>query len=395
MKRPGQWKLTPRELATGLYKEIGRDEVTSLAAQMGYYFLFSMFPMMVFLIALLGFLPIQDLTRQMLAELRAIAPQDVYQLVEGHILNVVMVERPGLLSGSAIVALYSASAGVSSTMVALNRAYGVSDSRPFLKDKAIALALTVAVSGLIILATAVIVGGESIAVYLSSNFGRLGTYYAMGWRVLQWLIAPSAILLSLSLLYYYGPDVKQEWKWITPGSMIATVLWLAATVGFSYYVTNFGNFNAAYGSLGGVMVTMLWLYISSLVILIGGEINALLEHANVEGKDKGERAPGVSSAPEARPEVTGRSADSVAVQALQDRTPGRSSARGGAMSRFLRTRRSSSDQGSEAIAAGASSSTASQPSEDLPRDPGDGARRLHSAVKRLQRRPRLDEGTPG
>ncbi len=318
MRLPEYPYITVRDFFVKLYKEIVKDDVPSLAAQMAYYFLFSMFPMMLFLVALLGFLPIEDLTSRFLAQIQPVVPREFYQIIADHVHGVVDVQRPGLLSISAIVALYSASAGVNATIQALNRAYEVHDRRGFFKVKLISLGLTLAGSVLVLVATTLIVGGNAAATWIGAHFGIFGGWYELIWKAIQYLMAPAAILLALAFLYYFGPDVKQEWKWVTPGSVVATITWLIATWGFSFYVSSFGNFNATYGSLGGVMVTMLWLYLSSLVLLVGGEINAVLEHAAPEGKDEGERAPGVEAAPAERPEISGKPADAPSERAKRE-----------------------------------------------------------------------------
>jgi membrane protein len=136
-----------------------------------------------------------------------------------------------------------------------------------------------------------IVVGPSVAEYLA-DWWHLGSAFEWTWKILQWPLVFALASAGIALVYYFAPDVEQDWVWLTPGSVFATTLWLLATLGFKYYVANLGSYTATYGVLGSVMVLMLWFYISGLVILIGAELNAEIEHASPYGKDEGEKVPG-------------------------------------------------------------------------------------------------------
>jgi membrane protein len=120
----------------------------------------------------------------------------------------------------------------------------------------------------------------------------LGPVFEWTWKILQWPIVFALVATAMAVVYYYAPDAEQDWVWLTPGSIVATLLWLGASLGFKFYVANFGNYTATYGAIGGVMILMLWFYISGLVILLGAEMNAEIEHASPYGKDEGEKVPG-------------------------------------------------------------------------------------------------------
>jgi len=120
----------------------------------------------------------------------------------------------------------------------------------------------------------------------------LGPAFALAWKVLQWPVVFSLIAIAIAMLNYFGPDAEQDWAWITPGAVLATVLWLVASLGFKIYVTRFSDYNETYGSLGGVIMLMLWFYITGVAILVGAEMNAEIEHASPHGKDPGEKVPG-------------------------------------------------------------------------------------------------------
>jgi membrane protein len=214
----------------------------------------------------------------LVARMAPFVPADALGLVKGHLDDLLHNQHPHLLTLGFAVALWSASRGVDSLRGALNLSYDVKESRPFWKTNGIALGITILTSVLMLLSFA--------------GFA-LGT----AWAWVRWPVVAAMIMTVEALLYYYLPDVDQEFRFITPGSIIGTVLWLLSTWGFTQYVQHFGNYNATYGSIGGVIVLMTWLWISGLIFVLGGEMNALLEHESPEGKAKGARAAGETPPP--------------------------------------------------------------------------------------------------
>jgi membrane protein len=138
---------------------------------------------------------------------------------------------------------------------------------------------------------ALVVAGPQAAEWLGRNVG-LGAAFEWSWKILQWPLVFALISIAFGLIYYFAPDVDQDWVWLTPGSVLAAALWIVGSIGFRIYVVNFGSYNETYGTIGGVMVLLLWLYMSGLVIIIGAEMNAEIEHASPHGKDVGEKVPG-------------------------------------------------------------------------------------------------------
>jgi membrane protein len=143
----------------------------------------------------------------------------------------------------------------------------------------------------VVSAFTLVVAGPELAETIASRIG-LGSAFTVTWKVVQWPIAFALVALGIGLIYYFAPDAEQDWIWITPGSVLATLLWLLASLAFRLYVTNFADYNATYGSLGGVIILMLWFYISGLAVLTGAELNAEIEHASPYGKEPGEKVPG-------------------------------------------------------------------------------------------------------
>ena len=177
------------------------------------------------------------------------------------------------------------------------------ESRKWWKVQAIAIAITVATSVLMLLAVAGLALGSSLGLSLASKL-HVDQFWLLLWSWLRWPITAAGVMLVLALLYYFLPDVKQQWRYITPGSVLGTLLWLLLTWGFSLYAESFGSYDKTYGAIGGVIVLMTWFYISGLVFIVGGEFNALIEHASDEGKAVGARAPGETPPPQVeRPSV--------------------------------------------------------------------------------------------
>src|SRR5438067_2703348 len=297
MRIPGLRELGFRGLARKLYQHWIDHTVSDKAAQLSYYFLFSLFPFFSFLVSLTAFLPVKGATDEMVARLSAIMPEAAMAILKDRLDSLVSVQRPKLLSFGLAVALWSASRGIDSLRTALNLGYDVKETRPFWKTQGLAIAVTVLSAILVLASVAGFALGTSAGGWLADRLG-VERFYAVAWSWARWPITALLIMFVVAVLYYVLPDAKQEWRYITPGSVMATLLWLFATWGFTQYAEHFGNYNAAYGSIGGVVVLLTWLYITGLVFILGGETNAILEHnATGEGKTEGAHAPGEAPAP--------------------------------------------------------------------------------------------------
>jgi membrane protein len=174
---------------------------------------------------------------------------------------------------------------------ALNRAYDVEDERPWWRQRLTAILLTIGVAVFLLVSFALVVAGPQLAEFVAARAG-LSSVFEWTWKIVQWPLVFVLVATAIGFIYYFAPDVEQDFVWITPGSVVATVLWLVGSLAFRFYVVNFGSYNETYGAIGGVMVLMLWLYLSGLVIVIGAEMNAEIEHASPHGKAVGEKVPG-------------------------------------------------------------------------------------------------------
>jgi membrane protein len=256
-----------------LFRRFTEHKVPDLAAQLSFYFLLALFPFLIFTFALLGYLPIP--TDDVLELISQYAPQESMSLIENNLRNVLDVQRGGLLSFSIIFTLWSASNGSYAIIRALNHAYEVEESRPFFRARAVSFFLTFSMILAIIVALILPVFGKAIGLFLFSFVGLSETFLTI-WNVLRWIISFCVIVTVFAFLYYFAPNKKIGVREVWIGAIIATSGWELVSLAFSYYVSNFANFTATYGSLGGIIVLMLWLFLSGMILILGGEINALL-----------------------------------------------------------------------------------------------------------------------
>jgi membrane protein len=279
------------ELLRRTIKDTNEDDCLGLAAQLAYYFFLALFPAILFLLAFASFFPLGNFVDQAVAALRPIAPAEVLSFLEVQLRRVSNADSGGLLTVGILGAIWSSSAAVVAIIGSLNRAYDIEEGRPWWKVRLTAIGLTLGLAGLVLLAFGLVVIGPTVAEQLATSFG-LGPVFEWTWKVLQWPLAFILVSTGVGLVYYFAPDAEQDWVWITPGAVLGTLLWVAVSLVFKFYVANFGDYNATYGAVGGVIVLLLWFYISGLAILVGAELNAEIEHASPYGKDPGEKVPG-------------------------------------------------------------------------------------------------------
>lgn len=285
------WKLgglSVKDLGRRVMHEIQEDDCWGRAAQLAYYFLFALFPFFLVLTTLLGYLPVPNLMDRLMEMLAEMLPGDALRLVQDNVREIVTSQRGGLLSFGILAALWTSSSAITAIVDGLNRAYDVQEGRPYWKVRLIAIVLTVGLSLFIIVSLVLLTFGPQIGGWIADQVG-LGSVFQIAWNLLRWPVIVGLIVLAMALVYYVAPDVEQRWQWITPGSLVAVVGWLLASLGFSFYVNNFASYNATYGSIGAVIVLLTWMYVSGFFVLLGGEINAEIEHAASSGKDPGEK----------------------------------------------------------------------------------------------------------
>jgi membrane protein len=267
--------LSPPVLARRVYARLWAHDVFDRAASLSYYFLFALFPTLLFLAALLGLLPIPKLMDRLLDYISRVLPGDAASLLSKTLAEVVRGARGSLASIGVLAALWGAASGMVSIRTALNVAYDARDSRPWWRQRLEAVGLTVWFSLFTLLALVLLVFGERIGEAVAGALG-VGEIFTRTWNIARWPLLMAFALIGITLVYHFAPAVRQRWHWVTPGSAFALTGWLLASFALRLYVGYFGNYNATYGSIGGVIVLMLWFYLSSLALLVGAEINSVI-----------------------------------------------------------------------------------------------------------------------
>lgn len=276
------------ELAKRTWKEIIADDVVGLAAQLSYYFFLALFPAILFVLALASFFPLSNVTDNISASLGPFVSPQVIDLITQQMQRLANNQDGGLLTLGVLGALWSSSAALVSIVGALNRAYDIEEGRPWWKVRLIAIGLTLGAALFVLIALSLVLLGPTIATSLGEATGW-GAPFEWMWLVLQWPLVFALVATAIGLVYYFGPDADQDWAWITPGAVLATVLWLVISLLFKLYIANFTDYEGSYGTVGGVIVLLLWFYVSSIAILAGAEFNAEIEHASPYGKAPGQK----------------------------------------------------------------------------------------------------------
>jgi membrane protein len=280
---PSLWKfggLTPLKLTQLAMTKIGEDELSTRSAALSYYFILALFPMLLFLVSLVGVFagPGSQLRDSIISGLGRLAPGSASELVHS-VVNQTFKSSSGLkLAMGLLGALWAASGGMGAVVVSLNVVYRVKETRAWWKQKLTIIGLTLALAALIVIALVLVLYGGKIGQLLATHIG-LGDVFRIAWKVLQWPLSFAAMFLSFSIIYYFGPNLEErKWNWVTPGAVTGVALWLVASLGFRLYLHFFNSYSATYGSLGAVIILMLWLYITGFAVLIGGELNWIIEN---------------------------------------------------------------------------------------------------------------------
>ncbi|MFD1039957.1 YihY/virulence factor BrkB family protein [Virgibacillus byunsanensis] len=256
-----------------LYQRMMEDEIFGLAAQLAYFFLLSLFPFLLFLLTLIGYLPIDQ--QNVMERIGAYAPNEIMVLIDQNVTQLVNEHNGGLLSIGLIGSLWAASNGINAIMRAFNKAYDVKENRSFIVARLIAIVLTVAMGIVIIIAFLLPIFGKMIGIYVFSFIGLSDDFIAI-WDTLRWVISSVVFFIVFLALYKLAPNKNIKLKNAIWGAVFATVSWQLISLAFSYYVTSIGNYSAIYGSLGAVIILMIWFYISGVIIIAGGVINSII-----------------------------------------------------------------------------------------------------------------------
>lgn len=253
------------------------DSVTAIGAQLSYFLVLSIFPFLIFFLNILSYTPIAR--EDVLHSIIVLLPLDTQRLISTLLIETISTSNETLLSLSAITGIWAASKGIMALIRVLNKAYDVEETRSYLELRVIAILFTVALLALLVIVLLTLVFGEVLGTRLFEFLGITQKFITF-WQYFRVIISLSFMILIFALLYRYIPSIrngrKVNLKHAMPGAIFASLGWIITSTIFSYYVNNFGNYGKTYGSLGGIIVLLIWLYISSIIVIIGGEINATL-----------------------------------------------------------------------------------------------------------------------
>lgn len=289
--------LTPPQLGKRVWDEINDNNLLGRASELAYNFLLALFPMVLFLLAMFGLFAGSgaQLRNHLLFYISRLLPPSAFDLLNQTIEEVTRGSSGGKLTFGVVLTVWAAAGAVTSMISALNGAYHIQDTRPWWQVRVRAVVITVAISGLAIAALAVVLVGGPAADFAAAWL-HLHTVTLFAWKVLQWPAAVAFMMITFSLVYYFGPDLKEKhWYWISPGSVFGVLVWLACSFAFRAYLHFFNTYSKTYGSLGAAIILLVWLYVTAFAFLVGGEINAAIEHAaadrgHPEAKAIGEKA---------------------------------------------------------------------------------------------------------
>ena len=273
--------LSLGQLARNVLRDISTNNSFGRASELAFDFLFALFPLLLFMLTLIGIFTSHraDLQGDLLAYFSDFLPPAAFALLNTTVTELAANASNGKLTFGIVLALWFASGGVRSMISALNLAYRVEEARSWIKVRAIALFLTLLISAFLLAALAlVLISGRAVD-WVGAEIGLTPEVVAV-WKALQWPAAVVFMILSKALIYYFGPNLRnRRWHWITPGSAFGVLLWLSASLGLRAYLHFFNTYSTTYGSLGAVMILLVWLYVTGLAFLIGGEINAEIGRA--------------------------------------------------------------------------------------------------------------------
>jgi len=282
--------LLSKDFLTRVWTRSEEDEILGRSAQLSYYFLLALFPLLLFVITLFGYMngAGSHLRDKLITYLSNVMPDSAFQLVVATIDQITEARSGGKLWFGLLAALWAASSGLNALAQALNAAYDVPETRPWWKVRLISIGLTVAIAVLIISALLIVLYGGRFGNFLAILVNE-GSAFTLVWKIFQWPIALAFVFFAFSLIYQFAPNVSaprrgsrlppsdMRRRWLSPGVLIAIILWLLVSLGFRLYLHFFNSYSATYGSLGAVIILLLWFYLTGAAILLGGEINCELE----------------------------------------------------------------------------------------------------------------------
>ncbi|MGZ3767630.1 MAG: YihY/virulence factor BrkB family protein [Mucilaginibacter sp.] len=274
---PGFKPISLYTVLVFFFEEINTGTVTNKASSLAYVFMLALFPATIFLFTLIPYIPIKHFQDNLLSILGQLLPHEAYSAFESTITDIVKKQNGGLFSFGFLTTLFFATNGVDTLIQSFNKSSLLEETRGYFHRRWVALVLTVVISISLLIAVAIMIAGHKILVFMQSHIASTAHAWIFVIALLRWIMVIIIFFFTVSVLYRYGPAHKQRWKFLSPGSIVATLLAVLTSLGFTYYINNFASYNKIYGSIGTLIVVMIWLYLNSLIILIGFELNASIE----------------------------------------------------------------------------------------------------------------------
>jgi len=272
--------LTLLQLGRSVFDEIIANNVLGYAAELAFYFVFALFPLILIVVTSFGLFAADriELQNDLLSYFADLLPPIAFQLLQTVVGELAAHASSGKLTFGIVSALWAVSGGINSMISSLNLAHHVRETRSWFKVRAITVGLSLLISVLVFSALFMVLIGSRFVAWLGAALG-LHPIIVLAWKAIQWLGVVFVVLISCALIYHFGPNLKQRrrWHWVSPGGAFGIFVWLSTSYGFRMYLRFFNHYSVTYGSLGAVMILMLWLYVFGLAYLIGGEINAVIE----------------------------------------------------------------------------------------------------------------------
>lgn len=266
-------------ILVSLVNEFLEESLLNRASALAYNFMLALFPATIFLFTLIAYIPVNDFQDNLLELLQTIIPTNAYLAFQTTIEDIIKNQNAQLLSVGFITALYFATNGVGNLMRAFNDSSLQLEKRTWLKRRVVATVLTIVISFALLAAIVVLIVGQTIISNMQEHIASNSSVWPYIITLSRWIIIIAIFFVSISLLYRYGPAHKLKWAFLSPGSVLATMLAVLTSIGFTYYINNFSSYNKIYGSIGTLIVVMIWLYLNSLILLIGFELNANIDLA--------------------------------------------------------------------------------------------------------------------
>ncbi len=275
---PGFSPLPLYTVLSFFFQEIGKDSIDNKASSLAYNFMLAVFPAIIFLFTLIPYIPINNFQDELLSLLSAVLPSNAYKAVEATLTDIVKTQNGKLLSVGFILALIFATNGVHNLMNAFNKSSLIAETRSWFMQRYVAINLTLLIALALIFGIGIIVAAEFVINFIRNTLNlKDGVFWVFLVGMLKWFITVSIYFITTSLLYRYGPANSKKWRFFSAGSWLATILAVLTSILFAFYINNFSTYNKIYGSIGTLLVIMIWLYLNSFIILLGFEFNASID----------------------------------------------------------------------------------------------------------------------